>query len=246
MSAQRLTELEALSFRAWPAFEEEEHGGWIMRFAGGYSRRLNSATPAVDSIANLDDDLDRARDWFSARGQPLVVRLTSGMEQVDRGLAERGYLMESPVDIMTADLPIASSDAAGVSLTATATDAWFAFHRPLLGDDRRDLVDAWRRILAGLEPPAAFALVGEDRSVAAGYAAAETGWVGLFQIAVHPHVRRRGLGRAVSAALLEWGRGQGATRAYLQVERVNRPGRALYASLGFAHEYEYWYRRAPR
>ena len=45
-------------------------------------------------------------------------------------------------------------------------------------------------------------------------------------------------------ALLEWGRSQGAARAYLQVEAENAAAVALYARLGFQTFYSYHYREA--
>ena len=69
------------------------------------------------------------------------------------------------------------------------------------------------------------------------------GVMGLFQISTLPDMRRRGFGRAIIEALIRWGQGQGATEAYLQVERKNEGARALYRSFGFqtAYDYSYWW-----
>ena len=53
--------------------------------------------------------------------------------------------------------------------------------------------------------------------------------------------RRRGLGRAVMAALLGWGAERGATTAYLQVLGHNAPALALYDSMGFTTHHAYAY-----
>jgi ribosomal protein S18 acetylase RimI-like enzyme len=39
--------------------------------------------------------------------------------------------------------------------------------------------------------------------------------------------------------LIDWGRRQGATSAYLLVREGNAPARALYRSLGFGEVYRY-------
>ena len=239
--------LEALSFCAWPPLESMDHDGWLLRYAGGYSRRLNSVTPGDGSVEGLDGRLEFARRWYADRGLSLVVRLTFGMDGVDAALAARGLSRESPVDIMTSvDLPSPRDDA-GVRITAEPGDDWFGFHQPLLGTDRRDLVDAWWRILAAVEPATGFGLLEADgRVVAAGFAVADRGWVGLFQLAVHPAYRRRGVGCRLSENLLAWGAAQGATQAYLQVEQANGAGVSLYRRLGFNPAYTYWYRREGR
>jgi ribosomal protein S18 acetylase RimI-like enzyme len=67
--------------------------------------------------------------------------------------------------------------------------------------------------------------------------------VGLFNIAVHKEYRRNGLGQALVASILERARGLGAEQAYLQVVEANEAARSLYAKIGFADEYRYWYRK---
>jgi GNAT superfamily N-acetyltransferase len=77
--------------------------------------------------------------------------------------------------------------------------------------------------------------------VATGVAAHDGDWVGFRGIEVDPAARRRGLGLAVMAALLDWGASAGATTAYLQVLDGNDPALALYARLGFATHHAYRY-----
>ena len=77
--------------------------------------------------------------------------------------------------------------------------------------------------------------------VASGIAAYDTDWVGFRSIEVAPEARRRGLGLAVMAALLDWGASRGATTAYLQVLDGNDPALALYERLGFVTHHAYRY-----
>jgi N-acetylglutamate synthase len=82
------------------------------------------------------------------------------------------------------------------------------------------------------------ARVGEH---AGGYAGCDGDWVGFAGIEVAPSARRRGLGLAVMATLLEWGAEQGATTAYLQVLDDNDAALGLYARLGFRTHHRYCY-----
>ena len=78
--------------------------------------------------------------------------------------------------------------------------------------------------------------------VAAGLTVVEDGWAGLFDIVCGNRFRRQGYGRQIVLGLLNAAYVLGARNAYLQVTVDNTPARALYAQLGFAERYQYWYR----
>ncbi len=68
---------------------------------------------------------------------------------------------------------------------------------------------------------------------------AATGVGHLSSIAVHPDVRGRGLGRAVTAALTRQLFEDGCDLVTLEMYAVNSSGRALYDALGFADEHRF-------
>lgn len=80
---------------------------------------------------------------------------------------------------------------------------------------------------------------------ARGAAGLDGDWLGLHGLFVAEHARRRGLARAVIAALLEAGAEQGARTVWLHVETSNAPAIALYESLGFAEHHRCRYYTAP-
>lgn len=110
----------------------------------------------------------------------------------------------------------------------------------ILTIERRAFADPWgpSAFLAELRNPRAHRLVVRSRSDGKVVAYA-VGWIAgdelsIANLAVEPHARQRGLGRALVQALVAWGYAIGARRAYLEVRRSNRPARALYESLGFS------------
>ncbi|RMH09099.1 MAG: ribosomal-protein-alanine N-acetyltransferase [Nitrospirae bacterium] len=55
----------------------------------------------------------------------------------------------------------------------------------------------------------------------------------IMNLAVHPSVRRQGIGRQLVTACLAYGKAQGATKACLEVRASNVGAQALYQQLGF-------------
>jgi ribosomal protein S18 acetylase RimI-like enzyme len=101
-----------------------------------------------------------------------------------------------------------------------------------------------RRLLMSA-PWQAFASVREDgQTIAIGRVAADAGWAGITAIETDP-AHRRGLARAVTAALATRAAARGATGLYLQVEDGNAAARTLYEGMGFTGHHRYHYRVAP-
>jgi GNAT superfamily N-acetyltransferase len=90
--------------------------------------------------------------------------------------------------------------------------------------------------------PAAWVLLRMAGTPAAcAFVTADGDLAGLFDLAVRPAFRRRGLGRVVMAAAAEWAAGQGARFGYAQVACGNAPSLALNAGLGLVERYRYRY-----
>jgi GNAT superfamily N-acetyltransferase len=81
----------------------------------------------------------------------------------------------------------------------------------------------------------------EGEPAACAFATAQGDLAGLFDLAVRPAFRRRGLGRRVMSAAGAWARGQGARWAYAQVACANTASLALNAALGLTERYRYRY-----
>jgi ribosomal protein S18 acetylase RimI-like enzyme len=230
-------------YRSWPARELHDCDGWQLRYADGFSRRVNSVYPAAVSTVDHDDKLAFCREWYRERGLELVVRQTPATEPgLDRVLADSGYEMEGRTNVLVADVEgIAGNDVMPVGPSAD----WWAAMADLweIGPDR---APGWSGIIGRIDLPAAFGLISVAGAPAAvGLAVVAADLLGLFEIIVAPGHRRQGLGRSFTRSLVAWGTSKGATRAYLQVLEDNYPAISMYEQLGFRHEYSYWYRRAP-
>jgi ribosomal protein S18 acetylase RimI-like enzyme len=239
--------LESRLVNAWPSFESQLCDGWLLRFARGYSKRANSATP-IAAGATLDQALlDHMVQQFVRQNVRPTFRLT-GLEDpgVDAALAARGFDSIEPTFGMVCEIGAGEWDAdASVTLEANVSKRWVRETAASYGGDKADdslLIE----IVSRIRQPHMFASLDLDgTNVAWGLGVVERGYVGLYDIVVSPDLRGLGLGRQVVTTLIAWGRGEGAETAYLQVREENEVARALYASLGFSDAYRYTHRVMP-
>jgi GNAT superfamily N-acetyltransferase len=128
-----------------------------------------------------------------------------------------------------------------VSIQPAPSAAWieaFCTYSPVRPEHR----DTMRRMLASIAGPAGFAFVEEaGQPMAMAIGAVQGDHMGLFDVLVMPHARRRGLARKVTESLYAWAWSNGARSAYLQVVATNAAAMPLYAAQGFRTVYDYEY-----
>jgi GNAT superfamily N-acetyltransferase len=243
--------VEELASNAWPAYVVQVVGGWRLRFTPAVrARRSNSVLPLDDdgSVA-LEERLKVVEDFYGRRDVPVRYQISPAVapDGLDVLLEERGFAVEAPVHVQTAQIDRAvslTSRAAFdglVQISSQPNEPWLATWTELYR--RGDPNTVRRLVLDRIGPRTAFALLeAGGQAIAVGMGAVERGWLGLFSMGTLPRVRRRGAGRAVLNALARWGKGEGATRAYLQVEEDNEPALRLYVAGGFRTAYGYHYR----
>lgn len=234
----RTDELEAVAYDFWRAPEVAEDDGWRLRFAHGVSGRANSVWPYDSGTLPLDDKIDRAEEWYRARGVPVLFQLTdaSRPERLEAALIARGYDRGSgPVSVEVALLDDVLERTDGdADVSEQLDDAWLELWAGSRGFGNHDVV---RAILTAGD--AVFARVG-DIAVGRGVAVGE--WLGITSMATLPEARRQGHARAIVYALARWADGRGCTHAMIQTEAANTPARTLYAHAGFVPHHEYRYR----
>jgi ribosomal protein S18 acetylase RimI-like enzyme len=256
----------------WRGTETEPLGDWLLRAGGGFTGRANSALTTGEPGVPLPEAAARIQRWYASRGlTPMAsVSYPAGQPErnpVDRFLADQGWTLrdEATVIVMTqsstsataAATPAAAASRAAAALPVRLDDQpghdWLALYH---FRGQPELPPVARTILTSA-PWQAFASARDgDRTVAIGRVAG-TGshvagagsngahWAGLTAIEVDPDYRRRGLGAAVTTALITHAAQRGARRVFLQVEDGNQAALALYRRLGFTTHHSYHYRVAP-
>lgn len=244
-----LRRVEEAQLNSWPAPRTVLLDGWVLRFADGYTRRANSATPLDPCRTSFAAQLACVAALYSAQGQPALVRMRSFDEPaLLQVLRDARWTPEGASTVLGATLHPDSRIDPGVELFEGAPPAdWRRDHARLSGADppKRD------RILATLAIPCAFAGLRAEGAgspfVACAMVGVHDGMAGLHLVVTDPAQRRRGLSRRLVAALLAWARvRQNADAASLQVDSGNAPALSLYSGLGFeATLFDYAYWRAP-
>lgn len=240
-----LQTLEELAMNAWPAPQTVFEDGWVLRFAGGYTRRANSILPLYPGSGNVIEKIARCEQVYQERGLPVIFKLVGRAESraLDTVLAGCGYKMEAETLVQWADLSAATRFIDPALCFSTHEDAaWEEAFRGMSGLTAEQQA-LHRQILMGIVPKKCFAGVVVDGAlVGCALGVVQSGFLGIFDVLIHPSFRRLGYGERLMRGLMDWAQQQGATKAYLQVMQNNAAAQRLYARLEFQNVYEYWYR----
>ena len=200
----------------WAGLETETLGEWVLRTdpapVGRLLKRANSCLAIGDPGMDLAEAVSRVRAFYDDRDRQVLAQVERGSE-IDAALTAAGW---APVPGGDAHFLIAS-------LSRALRAARSATSRTSSARSESRLVEQGDRVLVDL-----------DDGAAAGRASLDGDWLGLHALSVDETRRRRGLGTAVVAELLDWGGERGATTAWLHVEVDNEAALALYEALGFA------------
>jgi ribosomal protein S18 acetylase RimI-like enzyme len=246
--------IEELSFNAWPALQTLHYDGWLLRFAGGYTRRANSINPIYASTLPDSEKIRHCEQLYAAQGLDTVFKMTEAVQpaNLDAHLQDKGYAREAETSVQTLSLlPLQNrelplDETKTISIKTELTEDWLDTFSKLANRETRYL-PLMSQMLHNLLPTACFASVQEgSQAVAVGLGVLERGHLGLYDIVTAAPYRKRGIGTRLIGSLLAWGQANGATNAYLQVMNDNTPALRLYAKFGFREIYQYWYRVKPR
>ncbi len=105
---QQVLRVEQAALWAWPPSETARDEGWLLRAAGGHTRRANSVQALVfESGANVPRAIDRVEAWYARRGLPACFQLTdcAAPARLDADLEGRRYARLTPVSVLVVTSP---------------------------------------------------------------------------------------------------------------------------------------------
>jgi ribosomal protein S18 acetylase RimI-like enzyme len=265
-----LDDLERAAAEHWQAADRAALGEWLLRAAGGFTGRANSALPLGDPGLPLGAAADAVTAWYGSRGLPAMIVVPQPLRPSSRAaggpaaepewpasgtaysldglLAARGWTIRPGAAlVMTAAIAelagLRAAMAPGVTVTMTSEPdpGWLSMYH-YRGQPLPG--DALGLLLSA--PWQAFAtLAAGGQAAAIGRVSVAAGWAGITAVEVAAGHRRQGLGAAVTAALARAAAERGVDQIFLQVEEDNSAARALYARCGFRDAHTYHYRVAP-
>jgi ribosomal protein S18 acetylase RimI-like enzyme len=241
-------DLEELALTAWPALRQWLYDGWVVRFAGGHTRRANSVNPLYPSRLDPAAKIAQCEEWYAAANLPTVFRLNrhTAPPAVDRLLDACGYRQVDPSLTLHRRLDTWAPPGALLgTLRGEEVLDWLALYCQLSGK-RLEQQHTHTAILQAIPAPRIFAALhdgGQAVACAVGVVYAQA--LSIVDVVTASQHRQRGYATSLLCQTLAWAQQIGATDASLQVQGDNTAARALYARLGFREVYRYWYRVRP-
>jgi ribosomal protein S18 acetylase RimI-like enzyme len=238
------SEIEEAGLKSWPAIDTAMDGRWVLRAAGGYTKRANS----VQSLDAGDDGdaesrIERAVRWYRDRQLPPVFRVTplAGPRIVEALAGWRAFDHSNVLAMTLGQLSFAVDE--NVALLPAISPDWLKVQQHLQGyDDATG--ERLRRIVERIKAPARGLVMyaGHGVPVASAIVIVVNGIIYTGNVVTSEEHRRQGHAQKLLATGMAWARQSGGRRAAINVMADNAPAIALYGKLGYVPHYDYHYR----
>lgn len=245
MEKSMVMKIEEAALNAWPAVKQMDYDGWLLRLTGGPSKRVNSVNVRGPSNLPLAEKIRHCEAIYQRESLPLIFRLPEPLTPpaLSASLQDLGYQSFDPTLVLGKGVESNSDLARGLDFHQVAPVDFLALRAWMMGIPLTAL-GYHAKILNLILPEKVLLCLFEDGLPAAcGMAVHQGDLLGYFSIYTRSSARRRGYGRAVMAALSQWGLERGAKFGYLQVEGDNQAAQAMYKTMGFEKLYGYAYRK---
>jgi len=243
MSIPDVEAIERAGLLAWPGIEEKWDGSWIRRAAGGYTKRANSIQCFdPDDFENADLRVISASSWMVIRKLNPVFRITPlSSPELNATLDEAGWKQIDASHLFAMELGDHEADS-HAELLPVLDPKFLAASQKLQGYSEQSMT-GMKNLLGAFKVPAVGVVLARDgEAVASSIMAVANGIVITGNVVTDATRRRQGLASAMMRSGLAWAKTQGAHTAALNVQADNAGAKALYAELGYTHQYDYSYR----
>jgi N-acetylglutamate synthase-like GNAT family acetyltransferase len=238
--------IEELTMNAWPSLQTILLDGWIIRMAGGYTKRANSVNPIYSFENNLDKKIKYCEKIYRNNNLPIIFKIIDCKEHIiiDNRLEDLNY---SKIDLTSVQIcdEIGQINSKSTSIIDSKfTENWrnCLYHcnniksmetmetiENMLKNIRNDIISVYK--------------TGNETFAGCGYGIIEKGFVGLFDIIVKEEFRGNGYGKEIVETILTKAKEMGINKAHLSVVDNNLIAKELYEKIGFKEIYKYRYKK---
>jgi len=232
---------------AWPSLQTILLDGWIIRMAGGYTKRANSVNPIYSFEDNLDEKINYCENIYKQNNLPVIYKIIECEDHkiIDKRLEELNYQKIDLTSVQICnEIKRMNNEIKQIVIDNKFTENWKKcfFHcnnitnietlsiiENMLKNIRHNIISVYK--------------MDNGTFAGCGYGVIEKGFVGLFDIVVKEEFRRKGYGKEIVETILEKANETGIEKAYLSVVNDNIIAKKLYEKLWFKEIYKYWYRK---
>jgi N-acetylglutamate synthase len=234
--------IEKAGLISWPAFEEFDDNGWILRFADGYTKRANSITILKPNTDSIESRIQHYEHLYNSKRQPCIFRLLSFNDntETEKILDARGYTKNDHSLVLSQDLKNRVFQA--FEFDPVTVDEWMKYYCELSHKKIKAHSTHIKIINNIKEKHILAALSVNNKIISCGLGVLSEGLFGLFDIVTHPQHRNKGCGYKLISGMLHWAVKNDSSSSYLQVVAENIPAIGLYKRLGYEPAYEYHYK----
>ncbi|MHA2362616.1 MAG: GNAT family N-acetyltransferase [Candidatus Hodarchaeales archaeon] len=245
----QITFLQELSTNAWPANINFFLNGWIIRLSEGVTKRANSVLPIHYNGQNPKNDIKKVESIYKDMKLPIVFQIPDYTEpnNLDSILDSLGYIKDSDTTVMYTEIrnlePQVLTTDYNYYNSSQPDEEWFHACRKF-NNESFDKIQGKKAIIDRIRvPEKQFFKIKDDFSlIGIALAVVERNYIGVFDVAVQPEYREKGVGTSLMKYIFSWCLKNSIAKCYLQVEKVNLPALGLYKKLGFDSLFNYHYR----
>jgi GNAT superfamily N-acetyltransferase len=221
----------------WPAHRMQTVGNWVVRDGRGGGQRVCAASANGEIVAG---DIAAAEDMMLALGQDRLFMIQGDQLELDGLLAQRGYVIKDPVDIL-----VCSARAIAGDFEPRLHAIFAQYPMPILaeiwaaGGINEKRLQVMRR--ANCDKVFVLGRV-EDRAAGVAFVAAQGEICMAHAVEVLARERRKGVAERMMMAAAKWGIWQGAEVFSVLATQANSGAQKLYRKMGMETACHYHYR----
>jgi hypothetical protein len=238
--------IEELTINAWPSLQTILLDGWIIRMAGGYTKRANSVNPIYNFENDLDKKINYCENIYKNNNLPIIFKIIDCDEHkvIDNKLEKLNYSKIDLTSVQIYDEIGQINSKMTNNIDKKFTDDWKNCFYQCNNIKNLQTKETIENMLKNIRNDIISVYKTENGTFSGcGYGVIENGFVGLFDIIIKEEFRGRGYGREIVETILARAKETGVNKAYLAVVNNNLIAKKLYGKIGFKETYKYWYRK---